>query len=238
MVSSEIPFHKLAVVCATYNEADNITELVKQVLVFPCHLVVVDDNSPDGTSTIISALQKGFKNLHLIKRAGKLGYGSAYVEGFRYALNVLKADFVVSIDADLSHEPGVIPELARKAQNFDVVIGSRYVSGGGTSWTLHRKLMSFSANFLARLFLGIPAHDMTSGYRCYSAKVIRAIDFSAVKSDGYSFLQEILYRVHKQGFSIAEVPIFFRDRREGKSKLSKKEIFNFFRNLVRLRFGY
>ncbi|MAF35022.1 dolichyl-phosphate beta-D-mannosyltransferase [Candidatus Woesearchaeota archaeon] len=233
MVPTEIPSKGLTfVVTGTYNEATNIQALIQEVMGHDVHLVVVDDNSPDGTAARVKELQKKYKNLHLIERPGKLGYGSAYSDGFRYAMKN-NATKIMSIDADLSHDPKIIPEMI--AKDADVVIGSRYVAGGGTSWTLYRRIVSKGANTLARLFLGIPAHDVTSGYRLYKTEVLRAIDLASLKSDGYSFLQEILYKAHKKGFSIGEVPIFFQDRREGQSKLSKKEMVKFFLNLVRLR---
>ncbi|MDP7181035.1 MAG: polyprenol monophosphomannose synthase [Candidatus Woesearchaeota archaeon] len=233
MVPTEVPHKGLTfVVTGTYNEATNIQTLIQEVMKHDVHLVVVDDNSPDGTAVKVKELQQHYKNLHLIERPGKLGYGTAYADGFRYSIEK-GATKIVSIDADLSHDPKILPEMI--SMDKDIVIGSRYIPGGGTSWTLYRRIVSKGANTLARLFLGLPVRDVTSGYRLYKKAVLEAIELDKVKSDGYSFLQEILYKAHKKGFSIGEVAIFFQDRREGQSKLSKKEMIKFFFNLVRLR---
>lgn len=226
---------RAVVVIPTYNEAENIKLLVDAIHeAYPgLDVVVVDDGSPDGTGDIA----RGLEGVHVIQRSGKLGLGTAYVEGFTYAL-AQGYDRIGGMDADFSHDPKVLPALFGLLDQYGVGIGARYVPGGGTkNWGLHRKILSGSANLLARLLLQFPAHDVTSGYRSYRREALEAIDLKSLKSDGYAFLVEILYRAARKGFTIGEVPIMFADRERGDSKMSKSEILGGIKNLFRLRFG-
>ncbi len=226
---------RAVVVTPTYNEAENIKLLVEGIHAsYPgLDIVVVDDGSPDGTGDIARSLE----GVHVIQRSGKLGLGTAYVEGFTYALNE-GYDRIGGMDADLSHDPSVLPDLFGLLDEYGVGIGARYVPGGGTkNWGVHRKILSGSANLLARLMLQFPAHDVTSGYRSYRREVLEAIDLTTLRSDGYAFLVELLYRAARKGFTIGEVPITFEDRQHGDSKMSKGEILGGVMNLFRLRFG-
>lgn len=221
----------------TYNEKKNLERLLPKILSqkikgVEFKAIVVDDNSPDGTAKAA----KKFRKVFLVSRPCKMGLGSAYLAGFKKAFE-LNADVVFSMDADLSHDFDYSKDFIREIQaGAGVVIGSRYVAGGGTNWAISRKIISGGANFLARLILGVPANDLTSGFRCYKISLLKKIDFSKIKSTSYSFLEELIYHCHKKGAKIKEVPIFFADRTSGKSKLRKMEIVKFPFTLLRLRF--
>jgi dolichol-phosphate mannosyltransferase len=226
---------RAVVVTPTYNEAENIKLLVDGIHTsYPgLDVVVVDDGSPDGTGEIA----RGLEGVHVIQRSGKLGLGTAYVEGFTYALNE-GYDRIGGMDADLSHDPAVLPDLFGILDEHDVGVGARYIPGGGTqNWGIHRKILSGGSNLLARTMLRVPAHDITSGYRSYRREVLEAIELTTLKSDGYAFLVELLYRAVRKGFTVGEVPITFADRQHGESKMSKAEIVGGVMNLFRLRFG-
>lgn len=226
------------VIIPTYNERPNIIDLSEEVLGLSndIHVLVVDDNSPDGTGDLVDEACKQKERLHIIHRAGKMGLGTAYCAGFHYALDN-KFDRVITMDADFSHQPKYIPQLIDKNQMFEVTIGSRYVPGGGTvNWGPHRKAISFTANFLARSILGLKAHDCTAGFRCYQREVLETIPFDEIKSSGYSFLVEMLFHCTRQGFSVGEVPIIFENRVAGTSKISKSEIYLAIKTLIRLSF--
>lgn len=217
---------KVFVITPTYNEKENIGNLVNKVLALPvgAEVVVVDDNSPDGTGRLLDALAAGEPRLHVIHRPGKLGLGTAHIAGLRYAL-AGGADFAVTMDADLSHDPAYIPAMLEAARSFDLVIGSRYADGGAAvNSPAHRRALSRGANLFARLVLGLRAGDCTAGFRCYGAAVLKALDLDAIFSDGYSFLIEVLAEIQARGFSIGEVPIKFIDREMGASKISRSEI--------------
>ena len=227
-----------AVVIPTYNEASNIRLLAKEVLSVgkEFSVIIVDDDSRDGTGKIAEELRrKSPKRVFVIHRKKKRGLGGAYIAGFKKALE-LNAKLVFSMDADFSHDPKVLPEFAEKiSQGFDVVLGSRYIKGGGVSWTGTRLALSKGANTLAKTLLGIPANDLTTGFRCYKREVLGKIGLDSVRSNGYSFLEEVLYLCYKKGFRIGEIPIFFKNRTEGQSKLGRKEILNFFLTVIRLK---
>lgn len=226
---------KSVVVIPTYNEAENIQPLIQAIhkAWAGLHVVVVDDDSPDGTGDIAAAIE----GVHLIRRAGKLGLGTAYVAGFKYALDHGYTR-IGGMDADFSHDPAVLPALFALLDSHDVGIGSRYIPGGGTrNWGLHRRFLSRSANTFARFMLGFSARDVTSGYRCYRREVLEAVELEALASHGYSFLVEFLYRCEQNGFSVGETPIIFEDRAQGTSKMSLGEIWGGVRNLFKLRFG-
>lgn len=211
-------------VTATYNEADNLPELAEGILALqpPVTLVIVDDNSPDGTGELADRLVAEhpgrFRSLH---RPAKMGYASAHLLGIRYALEH-GARVVVTMDADLSHDPAIIPALLEKLADADVVVGSRYVAGGGTvNWGVDRKILSRTAGILVRLASGLPVADPTGGFRAYRAEILERARFRDARQEGYAFLSEMLFRCMRAGATIAEVPITFVDRRCGRSKLSK-----------------
>jgi len=219
------------VITATYNEAKNIEKLVKQVLSLrnDIDMLVVDDNSPDKTSAVVSGLigQPEFKKrLHLISRPSKLGYGTAFIEGFSFGLENNNYRYFVSMDADFSHDPSYIKIMLDEIQNADLVIGSRYIKGGATRcWGLHRRILSKTANIYSRLILGMNVKDCTSGFRCYKREVIELIELTKISSTGYSFLEELLFYCKLKNFSMREIPIVFTDRKFGKSKICRKEIY-------------
>jgi dolichol-phosphate mannosyltransferase len=224
------------VIIPTYNEKQNIQSLTEKILDLSddIHALVVDDNSPDGTGQLVDDLCKSNPRLKVIHRAGKLGLGTAYKAGFDYALKN-NYDRTITMDADFSHNPKYIPTLIENNKTHDISIGSRYVPNGGTqNWCFHRKLVSSTANFLARFLLGLRAHDCTAGFRCYRKEVLQAINFNEIKSEGYSFLVEMLNSCTRHGFTVGEIPIIFENRIAGTSKISKKEIFAAILTLLRL----
>jgi len=227
------------VIIPTYNERENIPNLIPRVLAQPrLSVLVVDDGSPDGTGDIVAEMMANDERVHLLRRAGKQGLGTAYLAGFRYALDH-GADYIFEMDADFSHDPKYLPDLLSAAEStYDLVIGSRYVSGGGTTdWGVVRRFISRGGNIYARLILGLPLSDMTSGFRCYRGRALRAVELAKVRSNGYSFQIEMAYRVHQAGLRVGEVPIIFPDRRVGMSKMSKNIVFEALINVVKLRLG-
>jgi dolichol-phosphate mannosyltransferase len=217
---------RITIVLPTYNEAENLPKLVSALLSLPLnlHILVVDDNSPDGTGTIADDLSKQyFDRVHILHRTGKLGLRSAYMEGFQKAFD-LGANVVVQMDADFSHDPAVLPEMARRIASHDVVIGSRYIAGGSVDerWPFWRKALSAFGNFYARTILGSPLHDMTTGFRMWRRETLENMPLDRIRSNGYIFLVEMAYVAYLMGFRISEVPIYFADRRWGKSKMSLK----------------
>jgi dolichol-phosphate mannosyltransferase len=226
------------VIVPTYNESENIRALVTQLLALPTGILVtvVDDNSPDGTGDIADRLAEENPGwIEVIHRAGKLGLGTAYIAGFKQALS-RKADLICTMDADFSHNPRYIPDMVEKiGQGYDLVIGSRYVPGGGTSGcTFDRKLLSWGANAFARTALGLRAHDTTAGFRCYRREVLESVQLDEIKASGYSFLIEMLHRVRRRGWQVGEVPIIFENRRLGTSKISQDEIIRAMGTVLRL----
>jgi len=231
---------KKYIILPTYNEKDNLTDLIEAILnlqIFNLHIIIVDDNSPDGTGRIADQLSQTHPGVSVIHREGKMGLGSAYIAGFKRALAV-GADLIFEMDADFSHNPKEIPNFIKAIQKgYDVVVGSRRIPDGGIlNWGIARNIMSKGAMWFSRLVLGLKTKDVTSGYRCYSQKVIKAINWGQIKSNGYSFQEETIFRCEKMSFKVKEIPIVFRDRVKGKSKLSKTEILNFFLTIIRLRF--
>jgi len=225
-------------VVPTYNERENLAKLVQQLrgLQGDIHVLVVDDNSPDGTGAIADALAAADPGVHVLHRAGKLGLGTAYRAGFRFGL---EHDYlyICTMDADFSHSPKSLPAMLEKAASgYDLVIGSRYVPGGAVVGSPPmRKFISYAANWLAHTLLGVAALDCTAGFRCYRSDVLRAIDLDSIFSSGYSFLIEMAFHCQRAGFRIGEVPITFVNRTEGASKINRGEIFKAFYTLVRLR---
>jgi dolichol-phosphate mannosyltransferase len=214
----------MVVVVPTYNERDNIAKLVDQVLVqhSDIHMLIVDDNSPDGTGEIADQLATANPRVQVLHRAGKQGLGSAYREGFAIALRS-GADCIVEMDADFSHNPEVLPLFMEKMNEADVVIGSRYLNGVSVvNWPIRRLMLSYFASVYTRFVTGLNLRDCTSGFKCFKRKVLESIDLSAVRSDGYSFQIEMNFRCMERGFVLAEVPIIFIDRHAGTSKMSKQ----------------
>ncbi|NPV07597.1 MAG: polyprenol monophosphomannose synthase [Anaerolineae bacterium] len=214
------------VVVPTYNEAENLAALVEQLLslgLAGLKVLVVDDASPDGTGAIADSLAQAHPGrVEVMHRAGKLGLGTAYVAGFRHALNA-GADYVIQMDADFSHSPAYVPRLLEEAGRYDVVVGSRYVCGGSTDerWSFWRYLLSWWANrCYSRLILGLKVRDATAGFKCFRRQVLEAIDLAAVGSSGYIFQVEMAYLCQRLGFRVLEVPIHFEDRRIGRSKMT------------------
>lgn len=218
---------RTAVIIPTYNESDNIEPLVRDILALGdvTEIIIIDDNSPDGTGEIADELARVHRGIKVIHRPTKLGLGTAHITGFKKAL-ALGTDCILTMDADFSHNPRYIPDLLARSQDAQLVIGSRYVDGGGTvNWGLHRRILSRGANTFARLVLGLKVHDCTGAFRCYRREVLESIELDKIFSDGYSFLIEMLYKCQRGGWKIAEVPIIFEDRRCGASKISRREIF-------------
>lgn len=215
---------KITVVLPTYNEAENLPKLVSALFSLPLDLslLIVDDNSPDGTGQIGDDLSSEHPGrVAVLHRAGKLGLRSAYLEGFAKAFET-GADVVVQMDADFSHDPAVLVEMARQIESCDVVIGSRYVKGGSLArrWPLWRKALSAFGNTYARTILNFPLHDVTTGYRMWKRRALEGIPLDRIRSSGYVFLVEMAYVAYLMGYKITEVPIHFSDRRWGKSKMS------------------
>ncbi len=229
---------KTIIVIPTYNERDNIEVVLKQIFdvsLSDLWVVVVDDNSPDGTGHHVEQLKSRYSKLQVIHRQGKLGLGTAYVAGFQEALRA-GADYILEMDADLSHDPRYLPEILRQAQSFDLVLGSRYVSGGGVkNWNFFRRCISRFGNFYAQIILSVPIKDLTGGFKCYKRKVLEAIDLGSLSSVGYNFQIETTYKAYKQGFRIKEIPIVFAEREEGKSKFSIIIILESFWKVIILR---
>ena len=222
----------------TYNEQENISRLVNRLRALPgdVHVLIVDDNSPDGTGAIVDDMAARDPAVQVIHRSGKMGLGSAYKAGFQYGLDHA-FQYICTMDADFSHSPESLPALLdQAAQGFDLVVGSRYVKGGAVvGSTPPRKAISYGANWLAHTMLGVTIRDCTAGFRCYRRQVLEHIDLDAIFSNGYSFLVEMAYRCQQAGFRGSEVPITFVNRTEGSSKISRMEIVKAFYTLVRLR---
>ena len=215
---------RVLIVVPTYNERDNVDEVVRQFLtpVPEAELLFVDDNSPDGTGARLDELATGNPRVHVLHRPGKLGLGTAYLDGFAWGLARDYA-YLFEMDADFSHDPSYLPAMiARARAGADVVIGSRYVAGGGTrNWGVGRKLLSRGGSLYARTVLGVKIRDVTAGFICYRRAALEALELAAIKSNGYSFQIEMKYRALAAGLKVAEVPIVFVDRRVGKSKMSR-----------------
>lgn len=211
----------------TYNEADNLDDLITQLLALPVAMgvMVVDDNSPDGTGNRADAwADKEPQRVQVVHRSGKLGLGTAYIAGFRKALES-DASRIMTMDADFSHNPRYIPDMLAMAEHKHVVIGSRYVAGGGSrNCTWKRIVLSRTANLVARVLLGLGARDATAGFRLYRREVLESIPLGQIFSSGYSFLVEMLFMCQRRGWSVGEVPIIFEDRRKGQTKISRSEI--------------
>jgi dolichol-phosphate mannosyltransferase len=227
------------VIIPTYNEAENIVALIGEVLKNPVDILVVDDNSQDGTAGLVKKLiEQNPKRIALIERAGKLGLGTAYIKGFEYGL-AHGYEALIEMDADFSHDPTRLPAMIATLADHDVVIGSRYTEGGGTvNWGLMRQLISRGGGWYARTILGMRIKDMTGGYNGWRSSIIAQIGPESIQSEGYAFQIELKYRAHLLGASIKEIPIVFHDRRAGQSKMSTKIMIEAMIRVWKLRFTF
>jgi len=226
------------VILPTYNEADTISQLTSRILEVDDRLevLIVDDNSPDGTGRIGDRLAEQEHRIHILHRGQKLGLGTAYLAGFRYAMDQ-GYDLIFEMDADFSHDPAYLTGFLEKIKACDVVIGSRYLSGVNVvNWPLHRLLLSFFANKYAKLVTGVPLQDLTSGFKCFRREVLESLDLADISSEGYAFQIELNYICWKKGFQLCEIPIIFSDRTAGKSKLGSRIILEAIWIVWKLRF--
>ncbi len=215
---------KTLVIIPTYNESENIERIVPEILDKDqsIDVLIVDDNSPDGTGELADKMAEKNSKIFVIHREKKSGLGTAYKAGFRYAIEN-GYDYIFEMDADFSHDPKCIPSFLEAIKEADLVLGSRYISGVNViNWPMSRLLLSYYANVYTRLVTGLPVKDATGGFKCFRRKVLESVDLDKVKSEGYSFQIEVSLRAWKKGFKIKEIPIVFEDRREGRSKMSKK----------------
>ncbi len=227
------------VIIPTYNECENIERIVRAVLDVDSSfsVLVVDDNSPDGTGDLVRGMGAMDGRLDLLERPGKMGLGSAYIAGFEHALAKTDVDCVFEMDADFSHDPQDLARLFAEAEFCDLVLGSRYLEGVTVvNWPLRRLILSLGANIYTRLITGMPIHDATGGFKCFHRRVLEAIPLERIRSDGYSFQIEMNYQAWKRGFNIHEIPIVFTDRRVGVSKMNKRIIWEAVWMVWRLRF--
>ena len=215
---------KILIIIPTYNELENLPRLLPKVFAKDdnINVLIVDDNSPDGTAAFVENEMKSNDRIHLIKRPSKQGLGTAYIAGFRYAL---QNDFqlVFEMDADFSHDPNEIPKFLEAIKNADVILGSRYINGVNViNWPMSRLLLSWFANWYTRIITGLPIKDATGGYKCFRIEILQTIDLNKVTSNGYAFQIEMTFKAWKKGFRVKEIPIIFVDRVKGQSKMSKK----------------
>jgi len=236
MPSTERKEWRGLVVIPTYNEAENIPRLVPIVLEQgPLDILVVDDGSPDGTAAIVREMGAKDPRVNLIVREKKQGLGTAYVAGFRFAIE-RGYDVVFEMDADFSHDPKEIPAFLSSVRDADLVVGSRYTNGVRVlNWPINRLLLSYFANVYTRFLIGLPLHDATGGFKCYRRDVLEAIDLDKIRSNGYAFQIEMSYKAWRKGFRLVEIPIIFLDRQSGSSKMSKHIVYEAFFMLWKLR---
>ena len=216
------------IIIPTYNEAENIVNIINELLALVCggviiEILVVDDNSTDGTAMLVKNLNN--QRIHIIERPGKMGLGTAYIRGFKYAIE-RNYDYVFEMDADFSHDPDAVPAFFDKLKEYDLVIGSRYIEGiAVVNWPLSRLMISIGASYYTRMITFLPVKDVTAGFMAYRVDSLKQIDFDKVHSNGYSFQIEMKFRMWKKGFKITEIPIVFIDRRAGVSKMSRKIVY-------------
>jgi dolichol-phosphate mannosyltransferase len=230
---------KTLIIIPTYNEIENLSLLLKEIFSHTSrtNVLIVDDHSPDGTGQLAEEIQQQNTHVHVLHRPAKLGLGTAYIAGFQYAI-AHGYDAAIEMDADFSHDPRHLPDFLTAIEETDVVIGSRYIAGGSTpGWSFARRLISGSGNLFARFMLIIPIHDCTGGFRCYRRNVLERLELETVQSRGYAFQVELTYRALKQGFKIVEIPITFRDRRLGTSKMSYSIVIEAFTYVLRTCLG-
>ncbi|HTY08116.1 MAG TPA: polyprenol monophosphomannose synthase [Candidatus Edwardsbacteria bacterium] len=218
---------KCLVIIPTYNEKDNIPIIVEQILARDpaIEVLVIDDNSPDGTGQLLDTMAAKDPRINVIHRPGKMGLGTAYVTGFKWALTK-QYDYVCEMDADFSHPPATLDVFLDKIKQYDLVIGSRYIKGiNVVNWPLRRLLLSYFANIYARIVTGVPVRDLTAGFKCYRRAVLEAINLDRIKSNGYAFQIEMHFNAYYKGFKVTEVPIVFEERKMGQSKMNKKIVY-------------
>jgi len=218
---------KALIIVPTYNERENVEALLLAIFanVPTAEVLIVDDNSPDGTGAIADRAAASDPRVHVMHREGKQGLGSAYVAGFRYALE-RDYEAVFEMDADFSHNPESLPVFLREIENADLVLGSRYLYGVTVvNWPLKRLILSYSANVYSRVITGMRVKDLTGGFKCFRRRVLESIDWSRVRSDGYAFQIEITFKAWRKGFRIREIPILFVDRKAGESKMSRRIVY-------------
>jgi dolichol-phosphate mannosyltransferase len=228
------------VVVPTYNERENIERLLNELLALPfdLHVLVVDDNSPDGTGKFVEAWSRREARVHALHRPGKLGLGGAYIAGFTWALSHTDARYLFEMDADFSHDPRAIARFLELVRDADLVVGSRYVKGVTVvNWPLSRLFLSVAANVYTRVITGMPLHDATGGFKCFRRAVLEALPLDRIRSDGYSFQIEMNFHVWKRGFRIVEMPIIFTDRLVGQSKMSRRIVWEAAFMVWKLRFA-
>ena len=214
---------KILAISPTYNEKKNIAELISRITLIPVEmdLLIIDDNSPDGTADVVKSYMAKNTHIFILEREKKLGLGTAYCEGFKWALDK-GYDLIVQIDADLSHNPDDIPRMVEMSKSADLVIGSRYIDGVNVvNWPMRRLLLSYGANLYAQIFIRFPIKDSTGGFKCFKRDVLESIDLSKIYSEGYSFQIEMNFLTWIKGFKILEIPIVFTDRTVGESKMNR-----------------
>lgn len=229
---------KTLIIIPTYNELENLPSLIEKIFLYApaTDILIVDDNSPDGTGARADSMSKEDPRIHVIHRSEKAGLGTAYIAGFKFAI-AHGYDAAFEMDADFSHDPRYLPDFLARIEDADLVIGSRYIPGGSTpNWSFLRRLISGCGNIYARTILGMQVHDCTAGFRCYRRAVLETIGLDTIQSQGYGFQVEMAYRTQKLGFRIVETPIVFMDRRVGKSKMSRAIMIEGFTYVLRERF--
>lgn len=238
-----LPFDQSLIIIPTYNEIDNIEKMIRTLFnLYPeISVLIIEDGSPDGTANVIKGLMKVHPKLAIIERVGKMGLGSAYIAGFKWAL-ARDYQYIFEMDCDFSHDPNQIPDLLAAAANHDLVIGSRYKDGIRIiNWPFRRLLLSYGASIYTRFITGIPVHDTTGGFKCFRRAALLSLDFDKVISNGYSFQLELNYKIWAKGFRLIEVPIIFYERRDGQSKMGGgiiiEAIFAVFRLRLKRLFG-
>jgi dolichol-phosphate mannosyltransferase len=233
---------RCVIILPTFNEKENLAHLVQEIFSLAINglrVIIVDDNSPDGTGQIADMLAKGNACVSVVHRQKKEGLGPAYIAGFKEALKDHDVAYIFEMDADFSHQPKYIPDMLRKIKEADLVLGSRYMPGGGVqNWGWLRRYISWQANVIIRLLLGIPVADLTGGFKCFSRNVLEQIDLGAIESSGYNFQIEMTYKAFKKGFHIVELPIIFVERRAGRSKFSAAIAFESFWKVIKLKFSW
>ena len=237
---TDVEYKKALVIIPTYNEIENVERMIEVVLSLPEQpdVLIVDDNSPDGTGSKVNEIIQSNKKVNLISRSGKLGLGTAYIEGFKFAL-AEGYDYIIEMDCDFSHDPKDISRLLKEIDDYDLVIGSRYIQGVNVvKWPLKRLILSMGASFYTRVITGMPLKDATSGFKCFRKEVIQSIDLDKIHSNGYSFQIEMHYKTWKKKFRIKEMPIIFTDRIDGHSKMGKAIVREAIFMVWKLRFPF
>ncbi len=229
------------IILPTYNEKENLAGIVHDIFsigIKDLHIIIVDDNSPDGTGQIADNLAAKYSEIQVIHRPKKEGLGKAYVAGFKKALSDPQNKYIFEMDADFSHQPKYLPDILKKARDADVVLGSRNIPGGGIeNWNWPRRFISWTANLVIKWLLAVPIQDLTGGYKCWQRHVLEQLDLDGVESSGYNFQIELTYKAYKKGFKIVEIPIVFVERRAGSSKFSVGIMIESFWKVLKLRFS-